>query len=99
MPSGIKICKICGKEYPYCHTVTNDKFRWQDVACCKEHAIEYFSIIEASRAGGAAPDTKVEKEEIKEVETTSVKEAEEPHVVASVERKFERRNSFYKNKR
>lgn len=44
-----RTCKICGKEYPYCHTITDDKYRWQDVACCREHAAEYFALIAASR--------------------------------------------------
>lgn len=49
MPTGIRKCKICGCEYPYCKTVTQDKFRYQDVACSPEHAAEYFRKIEESR--------------------------------------------------
>lgn len=48
-PGGTKICKICGVEYPYCHTNIPTQYRWQDVACCKEHAAEYFAAIAASR--------------------------------------------------
>ena len=47
-----KICKICGKEYPYCKTFRPvDVFRWQDVACCEEHGSEYFAKILESRSG------------------------------------------------
>jgi len=47
---GIRKCKICGKEYEYCHTLrSNTVFRWQDVACCIEHGTEYFAKVAASR--------------------------------------------------
>ena len=45
-----RICKICGKEYPFCRTERpKGTFIYQEVACCKEHAIEYFANIAASR--------------------------------------------------
>lgn len=50
MAKATRICKICGKEYEYCRTETNNKFRWQDVACCPEHGAEYFRLIKESRA-------------------------------------------------
>ena len=47
---GIRKCKVCGKEYDYCHTLrSNTIFRWQDVACCIEHGTEYFARVAASR--------------------------------------------------
>lgn len=50
MARGRRKCKICGKEYEYCKTERGDGvFRWQDVACCPEHAKEYFAQIAASR--------------------------------------------------
>lgn len=49
MPSGTRKCKICGCEYPYCKTITHNRFRYQDVACSPEHAAEYFRRIELSR--------------------------------------------------
>lgn len=50
-----RICSICGIEYPYCRTATSDKFRWQDVACCPEHGVQYFCEVAASR-GEAKPN-------------------------------------------
>lgn len=48
-----RICKICGKEYKACRPVyTNDIYRWQDVACCQEHGLEYFALVEESRRKG-----------------------------------------------
>lgn len=44
-----RFCKICGVEYPYCHTNAEKQFRWQDVACCKEHAAQYFANIAIAR--------------------------------------------------
>lgn len=61
MAKGMKTCKVCGKEYEYCNTVTNDRFRWQDVACCKEHAMEYFALVAAARAGDTASVDKNEQ--------------------------------------
>ncbi len=50
MAQGTRICKVCGKEYPYCKTERRvDLFRYQDVACCKEHAAIYFRDIAISR--------------------------------------------------
>ena len=49
MPKGTRICRVCGVEYPYCATATTDKFRWQDVACCPEHGVEYFREVSVSR--------------------------------------------------
>ena len=50
MDKGMKICKVCGKEYPYCKNWNNnDIFRWQDVACCEEHGKEYFAAVLRAR--------------------------------------------------
>lgn len=50
MVKGTRICKICGKEYPYCKTERNAGiFRYQDVACCVEHGTQYFAEVEAAR--------------------------------------------------
>jgi len=55
MPQGVRICKICGKEYPYCKTKRPAGIsRWQDVACSPEHATIYFTKIAESRSGNAA---------------------------------------------
>lgn len=50
MDKGTRICKVCGKEYPYCKTaLTEYKFRYQDVACSPECGAEYFAQVEAAR--------------------------------------------------
>ena len=51
MGKGTRICKVCGKEYPYCKTELKigEIFRWQDVACCAEHGAEYFAEVAAAR--------------------------------------------------
>ena len=46
---GTRRCKVCGKEYEYCHTFRPTTFRWQDVACCLEHGNEYFAQVAAVR--------------------------------------------------
>ena len=53
MGKAIKVCKVCGKEYEYCRTYLPTAFRWQDVACCREHGQEYFRMIEDARANEA----------------------------------------------
>lgn len=48
-------CKICGKMYDYCKTDRpTGLFRYQDVACCKEHGEEYFKLILETRSGETA---------------------------------------------
>jgi len=50
MTKGIRICKVCGKEYPYCRTERKSTiFRYQDVACCPEHGSIYLARINESR--------------------------------------------------
>jgi len=58
MAGATRKCKVCGKEYEYCHTVrrTSDIFRWQDVACCPEHGSAYFAAVAAAR-NEASTDT------------------------------------------
>ena len=53
MAKAIRVCKVCGKRYEYCQTALKapGMFRWQDVACCPEHASTYFARIAASRSG------------------------------------------------
>ena len=66
MAKGTRICKICGKEYPYCSTITQfDGNRWQDVACCIEHATQYFKAVAIARGElkEEAPKTEAPKKE------------------------------------
>ena len=67
MGKATKICKVCGKEYPYCSSNKFDMFRWQDVACCQEHGSEYFAAVLAARSGEkAAKQESTEEEPAKE---------------------------------
>lgn len=58
MAIATKKCKVCGKEYEYCHTLrrTPGVFRYQDVACCPEHGSIYLARIVASRSAQPIPD-------------------------------------------
>lgn len=66
MSTATKICKVCGKEYPYCRTERKvaGVFRWQDVACCVEHGSIYLERVLTSRG---------EKSESQGVEATEDK--------------------------
>ncbi len=49
MAKGYRQCRVCGKEYEYCQTFRPfAPFRWQDVACCPEHAEEYLARVAAA---------------------------------------------------
>ena len=61
--TGTRICKICGKEYEYCKTKARGAFRWQDVACCEEHANQYFRAIAISRGELIPEETKQKEKE------------------------------------
>lgn len=52
MAKATRICKVCGREYEYCHTArqTAGGFRWQDVACSPEHGSIYFARVLESRS-------------------------------------------------
>lgn len=57
--AGIRYCKICGEPYEYCKTeVPAGTNRWQDVACCVEHATEYFKQIAISRGEAVVTESK-----------------------------------------
>lgn len=68
MSNRTRKCKICGCEYPYCKTMINSKFRYQDVACSPEHAAEYFRRIDLSR---------IAKEPVKDYEINIVDDDDE----------------------
>lgn len=69
------MCSICGAEYEYCHTNAPHQYRWQDVACCKEHAAQYFAQIAESR--GQSLDT-IPKEYIELLPAKKVEHKAEP---------------------
>lgn len=50
MQKPMKTCRICGKQYEACKSAFDTNVqRWQDIACCIEHGMEYFKQIEESR--------------------------------------------------
>lgn len=73
MATATKICKVCGKEYPYCRTERRvaGLFRWQDVACSIEHGTIYFNEVLASRGEKPATDLPEEVNETVEAKNTS----------------------------
>ena len=88
MAKGTRICKICGKEYPYCTTMTPfDGNRWQDVACCIEHATEYFKQVAISR-GELKEEPKSELKEEPKKEAPKIKVAKK-HVEFKEDRRYQ----------
>lgn len=70
MAQGTRVCKICGKEYPFCKTSKpKNVFRYQDVACCPEHGAQYLEAILRSR-GKLPEETKPEPIPEPEIEET-----------------------------
>lgn len=59
---------------------TNEKNRWQDVACCIEHGAEYFAQVAKSRS----KITTVEKKE-KDIPVEQVDSFEATEVITEVE--------------
>lgn len=87
MAIGVKVCKVCGKEYEACHTLRpnmNSEFRWQDVACSPEHGAEYLRQILISR--GELVEEPVKTEEI------NAPEAKQP-AVKPVKQKNKKKDS------
>lgn len=60
MAKATRICRVCGKEYEYCHTIRkiDDIFRYQDVACSPECGAIYFAKIDESRGVKPIDDAK-----------------------------------------
>lgn len=64
MPRAIKICKACGKEYEACCTPNpNMVFRWFDIGCSIECAMEYLRQVEESRRVSSDPAEQADEEE------------------------------------
>lgn len=51
MATAMMKCRVCGKEYPACHSLRrgDTTFRWQAVACSPECGAEYLRQINLSR--------------------------------------------------
>ena len=78
MALGIKVCKVCGKEYESCHTLRpnmNSEFRWQDVACSPEHGAEYLRQILISRGELVEEPAKTEEVNAPEAKQSAGKSA------------------------
>ena len=78
MSTATKICKVCGKEYPYCRTERKvaGVFRWQDVACCVEHGSIYRERVLASRGEKAeAQSVEATENEVKTSDSTASRSA------------------------
>lgn len=54
MPKVMKNCRVCGKSYEACRTVSKAPgvFRWQEVACSPECGAIYLQKVNEARTGG-----------------------------------------------
>lgn len=54
MAAAVKTCRVCGKRYEACRTVSNltGVFRWQEVACSPECGAEYLRRVTEARSHG-----------------------------------------------
>lgn len=52
MATAVKKCRVCGKSYEACRTVskTPGVFRWQEVACSPDCGAEYLRRVMAARS-------------------------------------------------
>lgn len=76
----LKVCKICGRRYEACRPVYDGNiFRWQDVACCMEHGLEYFAKVAESRKKETAEQT-ADNGVNKDLESPVEKEKKDPVV-------------------
>lgn len=89
MATATKVCKVCGREYPYCRTERKvaGVFRWQDVACCIEHGSIYLERVMASRAEKPVPDAIEKKKDEVVVHEEAAKEEPADVVVSKKSRK------------
>ena len=86
-PSGKRVCKVCGIEYPYCTTVTKDKYRWQDVACCKEHAMQYFAAVAKARGEVCDDNLTAMPEPVIDGEASAKADGEKPNTTVGTRKK------------
>lgn len=62
MPTAVKTCRVCGKSYAACRTMSKAAgvFRWQEVACSPECGAEYLRQVTEAR-NPAPPASKASK--------------------------------------
>ena len=67
MATAMLKCRVCGKEYPACHSLRrgDTTFRWQEVACSPECGAEYLRQINISRGLAKAEERPEEPKEKK----------------------------------
>ena len=80
MAKVFKTCRVCGKTYEACRTVSvvPGVFRWQEVACSPECGAIYLKKVKESRNAAKVPAKKIEIEETPVEEPAIVEVAEEP---------------------
>ena len=60
MAKAMKVCKVCGKEYPYCKTWNSSNvFRYQDVTCSVECGEIFLARVLESRSKTANLDERL----------------------------------------
>ena len=75
--AGIRICRVCNKEYEYCRNAAKpDPFRWQDVACCAEHGAIYFEEVMRARGISTQPENSPAASEPKTTKRSKAKKAD-----------------------
>ena len=99
MPTAVRTCRVCGKSYEACHTMskTAGVFRWQEVACSPECGAEYLRhVMEARNPAPPAPKSVKAKrratpivEVVKPAEVPEAKPVSEPESQAPVEASVE----------
>lgn len=80
MPTAVKTCRVCGKSYEACRTMSKAAgvFRWQEVACSPECGAEYLRrVTEARNPAPPVPKTNRVKRKMASVVKTA-KPAEVP---------------------
>ena len=86
MPKAVKVCRVCGKEYEACRTVSQAAgvFRWQDVACSPECGAEYLRRVNEARTPAPKETPRVEST-VRRKEKRTVKVGPSPAEAGAVD--------------
>lgn len=88
MASAVKICRVCGKEYEACHSLSKNTntFRWQEVACSAECGAAYLDRVNKSRGVSVATKKTKQKKSAPVMDFIPEKEiADEPVLIEVTE--------------